>query len=251
MLSRLRLTLLLPLAALAACGGSSNIPAVGYIAPTSGDYVIVVAPGTASADILAGDLSIQGSSVTGAFSNVQGQLCIPAITVTGSLSTANVLNLSSNSFGGSTAGFTVQPLSDNNVGTETATGTVQVTGGTCTLASSSLQETYVPSFARTWTGTVTGPVNGTVTLIISQSTANGAGQFPATGVLSFTSANCTITGSNSIMLTGTVIGFNLQLASGNTTVSATNTASTLSLNLNLAAGGQGCTGGSYSGTLTG
>jgi hypothetical protein len=216
--SRLRLLLLLPLATLIACGGST--PVIGTVAytPVTGDYVITVGVGTAGAANFNGNLTVSGTTVSGVFRYANVAACVPAtqdIPFTGTFANS-VLTLTSATFSNSVATFTIKlPLSNNTVGQQLASGTSVITGGTCALASSTLQAQLVPSFNGTWAVALTNP-SATATLQVTQSAANADGQFPATGTI-------TCAGSSPTALTGLVSGASLQLATtaqGNPIVTA-------------------------------
>jgi hypothetical protein len=206
--SRLRLLLLLPLATLIACGGST--PVIGTVAytPVSGDYVITVGVGTAGAANFNGSLTVSGTSVSGVFRYANVSACVPVtqdIPFTGTFANS-VLTLTSATFSNSVATFTIKlPFSNNSVNQQLASGTSVIAGGTCALASSTLQAQLIPSFNGTWAVTLTSPSNATASLQVTQSAANADGQFPATGTI-------TCAGSGPTALTGLVSGPNLQLA---------------------------------------
>ena len=252
MLSKLRFLLLMPLAALLACGTSSPSTAVAGSGAPTGDWVLVASPGTANASQFSGALTVTGTSATGVFGANSPAICTAGAqtfsAVTGSV-VNNVLTLTSPSTSGGVMTATIQlPLITNSIGTQSASGTIQITGGTCVVASSPLVATYIPSFTGTYTGTLSGPVSGTATLTLTESSANASGQFPTTGVLStFTSTNCSL--GTAISTAGLVTGTSVQLAAGNTTITASagSTASTLNVTFN---GAPGCATGTYTGTLT-
>lgn len=213
MLSRLRFVLLLPVATLIACGGSSNSSSGGTnFTPAAGDYVITVGSGTASQSTFTGNLAVSGSSVSGVFRYYNpGTVCVsPSQDILFSGSFANgVITLTSTSFSNSVATLTINlPFSNNNIGQQLASGTSVITGGTCALASSTLQAQLIPAFTGSWTVTLTNPTNETATLIVQQSsTATTDGQFPATGTIS-----CIANAGTLTPLTGLVSGPNLALA---------------------------------------
>jgi len=249
--SGLRLLLLCPTAALLACGSSA--PAnnnSSAIATASGDYVLTVAPQTSNASSMNGDLNITGSTVTGAFlyNNSHTPGCgAQTITFTGTIDSSNVMTLTSSSFAGNVAKFTLQlPLLSNANGASTGSGTAQITGSTCTLASTGLAATFIPTFSGVWSGAVSGVGNGTVSLTVLQGAVNASGQFPSTAVATFASPSCTFSSGN---LTGTVSGATLQFSGSNITVSANGGASSMSFNLNAPLFSPGCGGGDYFGTL--
>ncbi len=116
MLSRLRFALLLPLAALLACGSglpsSSTTP--GLALPPTGDYVLTLSPGAAGANLLPGALTVSGTRVTGAFqyNNPQAPNCgQQTIFFTGTVNNSTDLaTLTSSVFAGSTTTFKLQFL---------------------------------------------------------------------------------------------------------------------------------------------
>lgn len=239
MLSRLRFTLLLPLVASVACATSNSPTAVGGTSytPTAGDYVFVVAAGTASASYFTGNLAVSGSAVSGVFRYTNpGTVCVSGtqdIPFTGTFAN-NTLTLTSTAFSNSVATLNVTlPLITNNIGAEVTSGTAAITGGTCALASTTLQATLYPSFAATWTITLTTPTAQTASLTVAQSAANADGQYPATGILSI--------GSTQTSLSGLVSGQYLNLANTGLTVtlSANASASPVTVSINATNGGSG------------
>ena len=151
-----------------------------------------------------------------------GTVCVSGaqdISFTGTFANST-LTLTSGSFSNSVATLTVQlPLITNNIGAQVTSGTAVIAGGTCALASTSLQATLYPSFAGAWTIALTSPTALTESLTVTQSaTADADGQFIASGTLN--------SGSGTISLTGVVSGPYLNLANlGSTvTVSANETA---------------------------
>lgn len=258
MRSRLRLLFLLPLATLIACGASSGSPfstTSGGFAPVTGDYVLTIAPGTAATGTLTGALTVSGTSVTGVFQyNNIGTNCVSSgqdIPFTGSIAN-NVLTLTSGSFSNSIATLAIQQFATNNVGVNLASGTVVITGGTCALASTTLQAVAVPSFSGTWTGTLSGPVSGGISLSITQAAANADGQFPVSGTVTFGGSSCSFSVNG---VSGLVRGYNLSLGSGQTPpdnevgINASTITSPATVTLNVYAA-VGCPAGSYSGTMT-
>ena len=257
MLFRLRFALLLPLAALLACGSTS--PFVGGGAFPAGDYVIVVAPGAAGTSTLAGALTVQGTSVTGVFRYTNpGTVCVSNgqdIPFAGSISNG-VLTLTSGSFAGGAATLTLQPILTNNTGAQVGSGTAVIAGGTCALASSSVQTQYIPSFAGTWSSTLTGPATGTASIVFTESGANADGQFPATGSITFTSptqSTCNFSVPGSAPISGLVNGATLQVTNSSSSVTMTANAAgqaiTLNVAFNVTGSPSGCLG-NYTGTLT-
>jgi hypothetical protein len=257
MRSRLRLLLLFPLATLIACGASAGSPfaTTSGFGPVTGDYVITVAPGTAASGTFTGALTVSGTSVTGVFQyNNIGANCVSSgqdIAFTGSIAN-NVLTLTSGSFSNSIATLAIQQFATNNLGVSLASGTVAITGGTCALASTTLQAVLVPSFSGNWTGALSGPVNGSISLAITQATANADGQFPISALVTFGGGSCSFSVNG---VSGLVRGYNLSLGSGQNapdneigvTANTITSPATVTLNVFTAVG---CPIGSYSGTLT-
>jgi len=245
-----RFLLLCPVAALLACGSSTPSRNTPSIATASGDYVLTVAPQTSNASSMNGDLNITGSAVTGAFlyNNSHTPGCgAQTIAFTGTINSSNVMTLTSSSFAGNVATFTLQlPLLSTANGASTAAGTAQITGSTCTLASTGLTATFIPTFSGVWSGPVTGVGSGTITLTVSQGSVNASGQFPSTAVATFSSPSCTFSSGN---LTGTISGATLQFSGSNITATANGGASSMSFNLNAPLFSPGCGGGDYFGTL--
>jgi len=258
MLSRLRFLLLLPVATLIACGGASTPPTGTSYTPVGGDYLITVGVGTAGASTFAGNLTVSGSSVSGVFRYSNVAACVSAaqdIAFTGSFQ-SNVLTLTSASFANSVATLSIKlPLSSNNLNQQIASGTSVITGGTCALASSTLQAQLIPSYSATWTATLTSPSAATASLVVVESTtANADGQYPATGVLTFSVSPCsTATPDNTY--TGVVSGASLQLKSAlysNMTVTANNAATPVSVSIGGDIGGSNLSSciNTYTGTMT-
>lgn len=259
MRSRFRPLFLLPLATLLACGANSGSPLSttgGGFEPTTGDYVITVAPGTAGSSTFTGALTVSGTSVTGVFQyNNIGSNCVSSgqdIPFTGSI-VNTVLTLTSASFSNSVATLTIQQFSENNLGASLASGTAVITGGTCALASTPLQAALIPTFSGVWSGMLSGPANGNVSLSIMQSAANADGQFTVSGALSFGGSSCSFSLNG---LSGLVRGNNMQLGNGSNppdseagiNINVQSSPATMSLSVyptNL-----GCPAGSYSGTVS-
>jgi len=264
----LRSLLLLPLAALVACGSSAP-SAVGGTTPVSGDYVLSVAFGTSSATTFTGGLNISGSTVTGLFqfSNATSACNGTALPVTGTIGSNNLLTLTSSVFAGNTATITIQfPLTQNTTFTSSAGGTVQIAAGSsgtnCALSLANIAALYLAPYNGTWTGTISnGSVSGTATLVVAEPITTGttfnlnaSGQFPATGTISFSGSSCTIA---PIALTGQVTGYTLQLnqsVSGSQNpiiVSASETTAPVTFNILVPSlSSVTCPPGVYSGTIT-
>lgn len=243
MFSRLRFLLLFPVAALVACGGSYSPPVGTSFTPTAGDYVLTVAPGTANAGYFSGNIAVSGSSVSGVFRYTNpGTVCVSGsqdIPFTGTFGN-NVLTLTSATFSNSVATLSVHlPLSTNNIGADVSTGTALITGGTCALASSSLQAQLIPSYTGNWTVTITTPTSETLALSITESTtADADGQFTASGTI-----GCGTGGA--IALTGLVGGATMQLTNpllstqSAITITANNAAVPATVNITGACAGSG------------
>ena len=264
----LRFLLLLPLAALIACGSSSPSTS-GSVTPVSGDYVLSVTSGSSVGTAFTGGLNINGSTVTGAFvfSNATSACNGTLIPVTGTINSNNLLTLTSSVFAGNTATLTIQfPLTQNTTYTSSASGTAQIAPGSsgtnCAISMANIAAVYLAPYTGTWTGTiVNGTVSGTATLVVAEPITTGttfnlnaSGQFPATGTFSFSTPTCSI---SSIPLTGQVTGYTLQLnqtvtGSQNAIVpSATETTNPVTFNVLIPSGSTStCQAGTYSGTIT-
>jgi hypothetical protein len=266
MLARLRAILLLPLAALVACGNvttatTTTTTGITYAA-TSGDYVITVAPGTANASTFTGNLNVVGTSISGVFRyNNPGKVCVSGtqdIAFTGS--TVNgIITLTSAAFASSVATLTIAlPLGTNSSGQQLASGTALITGGACALASTTAQTQFIPSFAGTWNSTLTGPATGAASVVLTEAGADADGQFPATAAISFsssTSTACNFSVPIAAPISGLVSGAVLQAQDSTTSPTITLTANasvtpiTVSVTTSVPSGNSAC-GGTYTGTLT-
>jgi hypothetical protein len=269
----LRSLLLLPLAALIACGSSA--PAVGGTAATSGDYVLNVAPVSGSAATsFSGNLYIAGTSVSGSFlyNNANSSCNGQSFPVTGTInSTGTLMSLSSSAFTGSlsgnTATLTLQlPLIAYTNSTYNTTGTAQIAAGTgtnCALASSTLTAQYLQPYSGSYAGTLTGPVTVSATIILGESipqalatSTSAAGLIPAYGTLSFNGAACNFSQTLTNSLAGQISGYTLDLYQGTSSltspviVSASETTSPITFNVLIVSGTTACPAGSYSGTIT-
>jgi hypothetical protein len=237
MRSRLRFLVLLPLTSLLACGGATSPPIGNAFNPVGGDYVITVAPGTANAGTFTGALTVAGSTASGVFRYNNPSACAAStqdITFSGSTSNG-VLILTSAPFSSSVATLSIQlPLSNNNIGQQLASGTAVITGGTCALASSSLQAQLIPSFNGGWSISIISPAAATYSLAITQMAADSDGQFPTTAVL-----NC---GSGApYSLTGLVSGQTLLLSTSAPQAAVSVTANNSSTPVGVTIGGA-CSG---------
>ena len=256
MQSGLRLFLLLPLTAVLACGGASSTPTGGYAPPTGG-YVLTVSPAATSASTFTGALTVVGTTASGVFQfNNPGTLCVSGsqdIPFSGTISNS-VLTLTSGAFSGSIATLKINlPLSITTAGTTTASGTAVITGGTCALALSPMSAALVPSYNGTWTGVLTGPVSGTVSIGVVQSAANSDGQFPTTASVAFTAPTCSFSVAG---VSGLISGYNIQLGGTGTTapnnqlsISAGTASTPVTLNMSILSG-LICPNGTYTGPVT-
>jgi hypothetical protein len=254
MLSRLRFALFLPLVALTSCASSAPISAAS---PTpTGDYAFSISPAGVTPLNFSGNLNIAGTSVSGVFRyNNPAANCVSStqdIAFSGLIVNA-VLTLTSGTFSNSTATITIPlPLTSTTSGSQIAHGTAVISGGTCAVASSPLQITYIPSFGQTYSGSLTGPVDGTLALAVTESAANPDGQFPAVAVISFGGAGCnfTLTG-----ITGIVSGYTINLGNGTTApnnevaVIANASTSPINVTMNVFNNLPTCQAGQYSGTI--
>jgi hypothetical protein len=259
MRSRLRFTLLLPLAALVACSGSgSNSISVPGTA-TTGDYVIVVAPATAQASVLTGALTITGTSATGVFRyNNSGTFCVSPtqdIAFTGAI-VNGTLTLTSASFVSSVATLTLPlPFGTNTSGQQVSTGTAVIAGGTCALASTTAKGQYIPSLSGTYSGTLAGPTSGTVSVTLNESSANSDGQFPTTVALTFTSvtnSGCDFTIPISAPVSGLLSGGTIQVSTPTISLSLNASSPPTVISVSYAASGASATActGSYNGNIS-
>ena len=203
MFSKLRFTLLLPLAALLACGANPtpSAPASNYLNLT-GDWAAMV-PSTLGAgappisDFL-GALQSSGGTVTGTLRAISLSIapCVPFsqdLQATGIIDANGNLTLAIPMAGG-TATITAAIAAPESY----TTGTWQIVGGACAMLSTAIQ---IAEFAPA-TGTYTGvlneldssglPVAGTatnVTVALTQSTTpNSDGDFPVSGAVTATGA---------------------------------------------------------------
>jgi hypothetical protein len=234
------------LCALLACGssGTANITA----APTlqAGDYILTISPNLAGATQLPGAITagVGANTVTAVFiySNVQSAACgQQVISLTGTLNpNSSVLTLTSTPFAGSTATLTMQlPLGANSTGAIVGSGAAAITGGSCVLASTTLQAQYIPAFSATWTGTVG---SSAASLSFTEGAANSAGQFPIT----ITGSSACTSGTTLPTLTGLVTGTSIQASTNGISLFASPVdASLRTLNVTLS-----CGANVYTGTLS-
>jgi hypothetical protein len=220
MRSSLRLFLLLPLASLLACG--SNSPAAST-PPPSGDWIFKLSSSTVNAGYFAGTLTIQQNNVSGILQYYDPpSSCTPGVVdipVTGTVNTSgSTMTLTSASFGGSVATFTVQLPLISTATPNYAFGTAVVAGGSCALASSQMSVNYV-NFGGNFAGSLTGgTVTGQVGLSVLVGAPNTNGQFAATGTITFTSPTCSLASSGN--LSGLIAGYSLQLSNGTINLTA-------------------------------
>jgi hypothetical protein len=275
MISRVRLLLLTPLAALLACSSHAILP-IPTTAAVSGDYVLNVTPVAGSAATsFTGNLNISGSAVDGAFQyNNPNSACNGhSFPVVGTIGTNGVMTLSSSSFGGSflgnTATITIQtPLDVLSGEAPNSSGTAQIAAGTgtnCTLASGTLTANYLSPYNGTWTGNVTsGVASGTATLIVAETipvdtaqTPGAAtqtqGLIPATASLAFsgtttTGQSCNFTAP--VQLTGQISGYNLQLASVSPPITVLVNDDSTIVGMSMTVVGTGSCAGTFTGAVT-
>jgi hypothetical protein len=280
MISRLRLLLLTPLAALLACSSHTILP-IPTTAAISGDYVLNVAPAVGSAATsFTGNLFISGSAVDGAFQYNNGNSACSgqSFPVVGTIGSNGVMTLSSSSFAGSfsgnTATLTMQtPLDIISGELPNSSGTAQIAAGpgtNCTLASSTLTASLLTPYNGTWVGQVSGAASGTATLIVSEvlpgtppqapsAATTTDGVIPVTASLAF-GGGCSFT--STIGMTGQISGYNLQLTQVSNgppvTVLVNNAQTIVSFSMTIPSGALnaagtaplGCPTGSYSGAIT-
>jgi hypothetical protein len=240
--------LLLPICALLACGSSGSSTNISA-APTlqTGGYILTISPNLAAATQLPGGISagVGANSVNAVFiyTNVQSGACgQQVINLTGTLNpNSSVLTLTSSAFAGSTATFTLQlPLITNTSGATVGSGTAVMAGGSCALASTTLQAQYIPAFSATWTGTL-GPSAASFGFV-EGTTANADGQFPIT----ITGSSACTSGTTLPTLTGLVTGTTIQASTNGISLFASPVdASLRTLNVSLS-----CGTNVYSGTLS-
>jgi hypothetical protein len=256
MLYRLRFTLLLPLAALLACGSTASVSGAN---PTpSGDYAFTIAPAGVTTLNFSGSLNVVGPSYSGVFRyNNPSANCVSNLqNIPFSGSAVNgVVTLTSGTFSGSTATITFPlPLTAITSGEDIANGTAVISGGTCAVASSPFQLTYIPPFGATWNGVLTGPVNASLALSITESPANADGQFPVVAAVNVTGATCNLALTG---VTGLVSGYGLSMggtgtgANSEVAIGASATTSPVNVTMNVFANGSGvnCPIGTYIGTI--
>jgi hypothetical protein len=219
MLSKRRFTLLLPLAALLACGSNPTPPKSNPSTfNLSGDW-LALAPypvGTQTlptpiADFM-GALQFSGSSVTGtvrALSPTFPNPCVSALqdlTVTGTVDASNNLVLTIPISGGTAA---------INAAVQDSyayfNGSWQITGGACAMGSTQITLAHFAPITGTYAGTFNildlstltiepGTATAIAAVLTQSTTPNADGQFPVTGTITAT-GNC----SGTFALTSEVV----------------------------------------------
>src|ERR1035441_9838231 len=207
MFSKLRFTLLFPLAALLACGSTPtpSAPASNYLNLT-GDWVALAPPNPLTPGVLPtpvsdflGALQSSGSAVTGTLRaiSLSSPQCVSFtqdLPVTGTIDANGNLVLTIPIAGG-TATITATITTPESY----TPGTWQISGGACAMPSTAVDIAEFAPATGTYTGvlnvldTTTGlPVAGTatsVTAVLTQSTTpNSDGDFPVSGTVTATGA---------------------------------------------------------------
>ena len=211
MRSRLRILLLLPLAAILGCGSSATLPSSTSISPNlSGDWFALAAPTTIGsapttlptpiADFI-GALQFTGNTAAGTFRAFDPTYPNPCVSftqdlpVTGTIDSNNNLTLTVPISGGTA---TISATLPQNPQTFT-NGSWQIVGGACAMPATAIAIVQVAPVTGTYTGvlnvidlTTFTPVPGTattVTAVLTQSTTSNAdGQFPLTGTVTASGA---------------------------------------------------------------
>jgi hypothetical protein len=193
-----RMSLMMPLAAVIACGSGSTPPAsTGPYLSLNGNWEAIGTSGippalTTPIAAFMGALQSSGGVVTGTLrafdaSNFLNP-CVPfaqGLPVTGTLSPSGNLVLTVPISGGTatltaTLGSTLQTF---------ATGTWQIVGGACAMPSTSMAINQFAPVTGTYIGTLTSSlgsptVSSTITAVLTQSaTPDAEGQFPLTGTV--------------------------------------------------------------------
>ena len=207
MFSKLRFTLLFPLAALLACGSTPtpSAPASNYLNLT-GDWVALAPPNPLTPGVLPtpvsdflGALQSSGSAVTGTLRAIS--LSSPqCVSFTQDLQAAGTIDANGNltltiPIAGGTATITATIATPESY----TAGTWQISGGACAMPSTAIDIAEFAPATGTYTGIVnvldltTGlPVAGTatnVTAALTQSTTpNADGEFPLSGTVTATGA---------------------------------------------------------------
>ncbi|MGA1983688.1 MAG: hypothetical protein ABSG84_14630 [Acidobacteriaceae bacterium] len=202
MISKLRITLLLPLAALLACGSTPSGTSTQTNAYNfSGDWGVRTEanPDTIQITGFSGALSATAGVVSGeltTYTNPFTPCMTPSITpvpVSGTVSADGNLTLSLPVAGGTA---TLSATLTTNLNTF-ASGTYQVVGGTCAMAATAMQIAQYAPLSGTYTGTFSVlnsydlPTPGTattITAVLSQSATNTGAEFPVTGTVTTTGA---------------------------------------------------------------
>lgn len=211
MRSRLRILLLLPLAALLACGSSANLPSSSSTSPNlSGDWVALATPtpiGSPPTTLptpiagFIGALQFTGNTAAGTFRAFDPSYPNPCVSptqdlpVTGILDAANHLTLTVPISGGTA---TISATLPQNSQTYTI-GNWQIVGGACAMPATVIAIVQFAPVTGTYTGilnvldlTTRLPVPGsatTVSAVLTQSTTpNADGQFPLSGTVTATGA---------------------------------------------------------------
>jgi hypothetical protein len=172
---------------LGGCGASNNL------ALMPGNWSMTATPSGASPFYIGGNLTQNGSALTGTMYVVNSNCFTSSTTVvlSGTIHGQNV-TLSSTSISGQVIAITA-------TGTASAlTGTYTVTGGCDDGDSGSLSASIVPSISATWSGPIASQGGSNVTLALSltqTATASGDGTFALTGNGVFTNSSCSNTAS--------------------------------------------------------
>jgi hypothetical protein len=207
MFAKFRLFLLIPLAALLACG--SNItptaPASNYLNLT-GDWVALAPPNPSTPGVLPtpvgdfiGALQSSGGTVTGTLHGLSTSFpqCVP---LTQDLQAAGTIDANGNlvltiPIAGGTATITATIATPESY----TNGTWQISGGACAMPSTAIQIAEFAPATGTYTGVVnlldltTGlPIPGTATnvtaTLVQSPTPNADGEFPLSGTVTATGA---------------------------------------------------------------
>ena len=209
MFSKLRFTMLFPLAALLGCGVNPTPPSSSPATfDLSGDWLAMAPAGpglpltlpTPVAEF-SGALQFNGNAVTGTFRALATNYPNPCVSilqdlqVTGTLDASNNLSLTIPISGGTAT--IAAPL--QNAYTYFNNGTWQITGGACAMASTQITMAHIAPVTGTYSGTfnvlnlttvtIEPGTATTITAVLAQSTTpNADGQFPLTGTITATGA---------------------------------------------------------------